>query len=376
MVGTELQRASEQRHGGAASRVAHAHRCHILTCPPRLGGPTGFTLVELLVVIAIIGILVALLLPAIQAAREAARRAQCQSNLRNLVDAVLNYEVTNKYLPPGRYGCDGAANLNCSPGEFSRAASGFLTMLPFLEEQALFDGIDFTSGPWKTPNDVPERDTPLTPHFKNQTLIETPLQIMNCPSDEKAPFVEFRPIKEATSSYAFSVGTKGPSCATGNAGKYRIPKGNTYGADGVFMYLQDEQRHGLPLKLITDGIGKTIFLGETRDGHLKETRNRWSAAGRYVDSLRSTNNPMNALPNTGQEEHAADGYITTGAFASRHPGGTQFAFGDGHVEFIGEDIALNIYQARSTRAREDDETGDPSFGAPSKRVPGCPDPLN
>src|SRR6476646_383534 len=61
----------------------------------------GFTLVELLVVIAIIGILVALLLPAIQAAREAARRAQCQSNLKQIALAAINYESTKKRLPVG-----------------------------------------------------------------------------------------------------------------------------------------------------------------------------------------------------------------------------------------------------------------------------------
>ena len=61
--------------------------------------PRAFTLVELLVVIAIIGVLVALLLPAVQAAREAARRANCQSNLRNLGLAVLNFEGSKKALP-------------------------------------------------------------------------------------------------------------------------------------------------------------------------------------------------------------------------------------------------------------------------------------
>src|SRR5262250_1737305 len=60
----------------------------------------GFTLVELLVVIAIIGILVALLLPAIQAAREAARRSQCANNMKNMGLALLNYENSNKRLPP------------------------------------------------------------------------------------------------------------------------------------------------------------------------------------------------------------------------------------------------------------------------------------
>lgn len=65
----------------------------------------GFTLVELLVVIAIIGILIALLLPAVQAAREAARRTQCTNGMRQLALAVMNFESTNNFLPPGGPTC-------------------------------------------------------------------------------------------------------------------------------------------------------------------------------------------------------------------------------------------------------------------------------
>jgi prepilin-type processing-associated H-X9-DG protein len=39
-----------------------------------------------------------------------------------------------------------------------------------------------------------------------------------------------------------------------------------------------------------------------------------------------------------------------GAFASHHPGGSQFLYGDGHIEFTTEDIDLDTYQNLSTIA--------------------------
>jgi prepilin-type N-terminal cleavage/methylation domain-containing protein/prepilin-type processing-associated H-X9-DG protein len=323
-----------------------------LTFRRRGGGErAAFTLVELLVVIAIIGVLVALLLPAVQAAREAARRSQCQNNLKQLCLAALNYEGTHKALPPGRYGCDAAAGVNCSPFEWSRAASGFLVLLPFIEQQTLYATIDFKDGPWKTPDNTCERDDGPGAHGNNAKLVATPLQSMNCPSDMKDQFVEFRDRIEATGSYAFCSGTKGASNGTQFNAKYR-----KNGADGVFVYLEGTKRHGTPLKEIADGTSNTIFLGETVDGHLKETRNRWTAAGRYVDSLRQTEFAMNttvdfiSVPVTG-------GYEAAGTFASRHPGGAQFAYGDGRVQFLSEDIAIDPYRAASTHAGSDDIGG-------------------
>src|SRR6188768_3901810 len=96
----------------------------------------GFTLVELLVVIAIIGVLVALLLPAVQAAREAARRMQCTNNLKQLGLALANYETAIKSYPPGAF-------WQYPPDTNALKGSCLLHLLPFMEQQNIYDQVDF-----------------------------------------------------------------------------------------------------------------------------------------------------------------------------------------------------------------------------------------
>ncbi len=65
----------------------------------------SFTLIELLVVVAIIAVLVAILLPALQRAREAAQNTVCQSNVRQIGQAFLEYaQDNNDRIPPSGVG--------------------------------------------------------------------------------------------------------------------------------------------------------------------------------------------------------------------------------------------------------------------------------
>jgi prepilin-type N-terminal cleavage/methylation domain-containing protein/prepilin-type processing-associated H-X9-DG protein len=319
-------------------------------------GKAGFTLVELLVVIAIIGILVALLLPAVQSARAAARRTQCTNNLKQIAVAMANYESTHRAFPAGRIGCAGTIiEPNCGsnvPCAGRSRGSGFVLLLPMLELQSLYDliapnaqmflpegtggaALDPSCSGWQTPG-------------YSQFIASRPA-VMVCPADSAEPIWNLANLGRfdtvwATGSYAMMSGTLGPTSFSTNGTDCE------YLNDGVFYYKQVNK-----VKNIADGLSHTIFVGETVDGHTYESINRWTTAARMEDSLRSAENPPNTFPGEGIyiEDGSGNpdyGVKVNGAFASRHPGGTHFAFGDGHVTFMSESIELATYQALATRA--------------------------
>jgi prepilin-type processing-associated H-X9-DG protein len=110
----------------------------------------------------------------------------------------------------------------------------------------------------------------------------------------------------------------------------------------------------ISIRQITDGTSNTISFGEVIDSHLPENENIWTYCERYTSTFRMTDVAMNTPPSL-VGAPANGGPDVNGAFFSRHPGGAQFAYGDGHVEFLDESIDFDTYQQLSTI------DGDPEF---------------
>lgn len=129
----------------------------------------GFTLIELLVVISIIATLMALILPAIQSAREAARRTQCQNNLKNLTLAAINYaEAHRGQLPAsGTYpGTNADASMDQSREQIFASHSWVLDLLPYLDNQAIYERWVFTAP------------------FNSNPAGTTNIAVLSCPNDD------------------------------------------------------------------------------------------------------------------------------------------------------------------------------------------------
>jgi len=163
-----------------------------------------------------------------------------------------------------------------------------------------------------------------------------------CPSSGTEPTYETS--QNATGCYALVQGTRGPSFGID---QYKVKHYN----NGMFLYVTLLSRVH-----VQDGLSTTMFVGETVAGHTRESANVWAIGARHLHAMRSTDNPLNTRPGegvyvtVGGTTEPLYGYKANGAFASDHPGGASFAFGDGHVAFLSENIDQYTYQALSTRA--------------------------
>ena len=122
------------------------------------------------------------------------------------------------------------------------------------------------------------------------------------------------------------------------AGTY--PVGSTVGMFGRYPA-------GIPFASVTDGLSNTIMVGETLPGN-----NVFNGAYDANFPVATTCIPLN---NSRSDNGQLYQHMFTSGFTSLHPGGANFAMGDGSIHFFNEAIDYKLYNDLGTRRRRTSE---------------------
>jgi prepilin-type processing-associated H-X9-DG protein len=325
---------------------------------------------------------VALLLPAIQAAREAARRSQCVNKMKQLGLAVLNYESARKLLPyantpnitlPMRAGtCAGTLG---GPGSTNNLThhTVFTYILPYIEEQATYDQIDFTLSY--------DSNAPNKKSTTNLAATSRDIDVLLCPSTESRPGM-------FTTDYNVITRIDAPTYCTAIDATAPAKRPT----DKLAGMLTDTQNS---IRKVSDGMSKTIMFVESagRPNHyvkgktlknlmweenpaLKQgaglvgpglTDFQWGDGGSKDDGSdglyivwnrtevgpgpmpTTINDPTSGCPMNTTVMNC-DNYKSVYSF---HSGGCNVAFGDGSVQFMKEDVTPDTFVSLITRGAGD-----------------------
>ncbi len=363
----------------------------------RIRKKPAFTLVELLVVIAIIGILIALLLPAVQAAREAARRSQCANNMKQLALSCHNY--ADKFQEGFPFNNDVGYGIAAKPMdpaeqggtrryEYMRAYSWICVALPYMEQEPLYNKIDFTATAWVDIANNGNRTGPINTQVR-KSVVNTLL----CPSDSQDPIYQ-------KANRGYSEGASGPDPALAARTDYVGSLGHIFGGwrdcaqvpffegsdpdypvgdplnrfartnysqqtpwvngdwdvdlprcQGMFNY-----RGSVSMRSCTDGTSNTIALfedmhwrGVMPNGQLDQMNTNdcaWMSPLAAIGNLRNPqhNNPLWNRYRQQSDEPRCHGW------SSNHPGGAMAALTDGSVSFFSQTMDHFVRYSLSTRA--------------------------
>lgn len=325
----------------------------------------GVTLVELLVVIAIIGILTGMMLPALGIARESARRSSCLNNVTQIGKAIVAFDADKTFLPGWRNTADSYTTTRAADTTTRADAcvSWTVSILSFIDQREIAEWYEtFTTSAGV--DDVSKKRIP----------------VFACPSavsDMRSP---------SPLCYAVNAGT-GAETLTANGEQYRgdgafaDAAGNApsspWHATGPGMQVYGAARTSLAQIGSADGAGNTLMLTE-RSGLAAPIDISWAANPRPACA------GANAVPQAhvilhppalgpGQEPPVGKRTVNpsfenqpvAGATdwplrypSSRHTGGVNVVFCDGHSRFLSEKIAPWVYcqllttnrKARSERA--------------------------
>jgi prepilin-type N-terminal cleavage/methylation domain-containing protein len=314
----------------------------------------GFTLLELLVVVTIIAVLTGVLLPAIQSARESARRTQCGSNLRQVGIALLNYETVCRGFPVG------------ARSQETFGISWWVPILGHLEETRVAENFDY---------DGPHNGFVLLNSISQQLANGLVIETMACPSSliprqwQAGSALIMMPsyvgISGAASSADFPETRVNACCAP-------LQNGEISGG-GILV-----PNRSVPTKWITDGLSRTMVVGECSDYAYDAAGNQRRIDAGYPNGWLTGTSAKGTPPEyclafavpgfnmappswnvatirypPNMKDYSQPGvHQTHGAnnpLVSAHPGGVWILMADGAAQFINNDVDLRTFKSMATR---------------------------
>jgi prepilin-type N-terminal cleavage/methylation domain-containing protein len=310
----------------------------------------GFSYVEMLIVVAVIGVLVALLLPAVQAVREFARRENCARNLTQLITAIQNYEFHHGVLPPGTI--DSQGPILSQPVGYHH--NWITQVLPFLEQKTVYRHVDFHVGVYH-PSHLPVRRLefqvlecpsmlPMGPGYSDYAGVHNDIE---APIDEDNngvlflnSSIRYEDIRDGATNTLF-------------VGEKISPIGDLGWMSGTRATLRNLGTIGAGAPWSWQRTGFTVIPSDPPPGVGEGTsRDRALSDQRLLDHLLTADANVAVGPNGKLyvARRPKDARLAVGGFGSVHPGGSNFACGDGSIRFVAVTVDRRVMTAMAHRA--------------------------
>jgi len=281
---------------------------------------SGLALIELVTISATLLVLMALQLPAFMRSRESARRAQCTNNMKQLGLGLHNYVSSNDCMP---------MSSTMGPGH-GNGHGCFTALLPYIEQQAHYNNVNFNLENWHAANDTAVRvkvNTYLCP--ANPSVANTNAADVRTHDDKPYPG------KSVFAPLHYGANWGGVREASGTEAFKAYPGSHL----GVILTVVDPDAkvptRNIKLTDVTDGLSNTVAFVEKLDSF------GWAVGG-----WGGTEFDVNTTP----FYEGNDAELKRVFTGSRHPGGVVAAYGDGSVRFLRADIDRKVWYALTTRA--------------------------
>ncbi len=268
----------------------------------------AFTVLELLVCISMMGILAGLILPAVQTARESARRLECMQNLRQIGIALHTCHDAQGRIPAGWSSIAGT----------SSALGWAARILPYIEQHQLRQIVDNHAG-ITAPSNAAARSVTLANYMCASDVEEFQFRLFKEVGEHESfeePSAEVI-VELPAANYVGVFGSSDPDAEPTDLG------------EGAFIHNRE-----LTFAEVIRGTSHVLFVGERTARKLPAT---WlgidlegeDAAGRVTGQAWLG-------PNRADADECE--------FDSRHPGGVNFLWGDGHATWLVDEVDPAVYR--------------------------------